>query len=673
MRRFSRHLLAAALCLVAARAPAQAPPLFLVPADDARLATMLLVAKGAHHPVVLFDPGDREQVDLYTTGWEGPVRCFQQPSTPAQVVELMKAAAGGPCTVVTDVVAFARTLWPEARTAVATSVSNYPDLLAAAAFAGATESALLPIDNTPPGSEPWNGWAIEKLFLMPAAAGWKTAAATMTPQVVEASAGVLMSELVERRRESSGAIVVANPNDRSGLFSPAGLSLLAPLLSAVHGAPLVLVSSSDPAAVEAETYAWIDRHGFHPTHVVLVGDELALRSHRVPDPVREGGGPEARGGGIEVRVELFSQIQHDLPQDFAVGRIVAESASQASIGLARRLHDRKGGPRPVVFLGNADEVFALGETISRTTVSELRNVGLAVEAHFREQITPALIRRALKETDLLVWEGHPRDLTLEESGGVAVERAPHLVVLQGCYTLDRSDPIILLEKGAQAIVATSAAIYSASGSAFARAFFDAILYDQADLGTAVRNARNFLLALTHLKRLRDHSDWRKTYRAALAFALWGDPTTRAPLQPGRPLRTPVQWSQQDDRLSLSIPSARLREVSVGTYRARIAPRAMVGGLLLRTDDTRTLKDLYLTVRSSPPEVRAVCPPGPEWDVVSLYAPRTRTLTVLARPDWRQLKVPARGRFEFTATKDGSPCAGRNATLPAEGETEEGVE
>jgi hypothetical protein len=675
MRRSACDLLAATLSLLVASAGAQAAPIFLVPADDARLAAMLLAAKGARHPVILFDPGDREQVDLYAASWDGPVRCFQQPSTPAPVVELMKATAGGPCTVVSDVIAFAQTLWPEAQTAIATAISDYPGLLVAAAFAGVTDSALLPVDDAPVDPERLNGWAIEKLFLMPAAASWKPAAAMMTPQVVEATAEVLMSELLQRRKESSSVIVVANPNDRSGLFSPAGLSLLAPLLSATHGAPLVLVGSSDPATVEAETYAWIDRHGLAPTHVILAGDELALRSHRIPDPVREAGGPEARGGGIEVRVELFSQIQHDLPQDFAVGRIVAESASQASIGLARQLHGRqKGSPKPVVFLGNADEVFALGETISRTTVSELRNVGLAVDAHFREQITPAVIRRALKQTDLLVWEGHPRDLTLEESGGIAVERAPRLVVLQGCYTFDRSDPLILLEKGTQAVVATSAAIYSASGSAFARAFFDAILYDEADLGTAVRNARNFLLALTHLKRARNHSDWHKTYRAALAFALWGDPTARAPVQPRRPGRTPVQWSQEDDRLTLSIPSARLREASVGTYRAHIAPRVMVGGLLLRTNDTRTLKDLYLSARTVPPELGTVCSPGPGWDVVSLYAPRTQTLTVLARPDWPRLDLPARGRFDFAMTSDQSGCKAPAPSPPAaEGEKEEGVE
>jgi hypothetical protein len=390
---------------------------------------------------------------------------------------------------------------------------------------------------------------------------------------------------------------------------------------------------------------------------MLVGDELALRSHRIADPVLAAGGPEARGGGVDVRVELFSQIQNDLPQDLAVGRIVAESAPQASVMLARQLHDEHApSNRPVIFLANADEVFALGETISRATVEELRNLSIPVKAYFRDEITPELTKKVLDQTDVLVWEGHPRDLTLEETGGVAAAKTPRLVVLQGCYTLDRSDPFILIEKGTQAIVATSSAIYSASGSAFARAFVDAIAYGDRDLGTAVRDARNYLLALTRLKRARGHADWPKTYRAALAFALWGDPTTHAPLTPGRQLQPPVQWARQAGSLSLSIPSGRLRESTVGHYHANPAPRAMLGGLLLRSGDAseRRLKELYFTTITQ--AEHAACSPGNGWDVVSLYAPRTQTLTVLARPDWDILKSQdPHGTFHFPLASEQSAC------------------
>jgi hypothetical protein len=248
-------------------------------------------------------------------------------------------------------------------------------------------------------------------------------------------------------------------------------------------------------------------------------------------------------------------------------------------------------------------------------------------------VTPAAIAEALQSADVLVWEGHVRDLALAAQGGVTVERAPPFVVLQGCSTLDRSDPFILLEHGTQALIATSAAIHSASGSAFARALFDSLVYDQDDLGTAVRDARNYLLALTELKRRRGYRDWTKTYRAALAFALWGDPTTPSPVGASRSKRPPVTWEVGDAQVLLTIPTQRLKRERVGRYVAQPLPRAMLGGLLLSDGDRpeRRLKELFYGAFVAPLGVTVACPPAPEWEVVSLYAPATHTLSVLARP------------------------------------------
>jgi hypothetical protein len=334
-----------------------------------------------------------------------------------------------------------------------------------------------------------------------------------------------------------------------------------------------------------------------------------------------------------VRVELFSELQQMRPQDYAVGRFVAEDAALGSMTLARQLTVGLGAAKRVVLLSNADQQFALGETISRTTASEMRNAGIKVRARYGDEVTPAAIQEALERANILLWEGHARDLTLEERGGVPAQRTPPLVILQGCYTLDRSDPFILLERGTQAIVATSAAIYSASGSAFARALVDALVYDGADLGTAVRNARNYLLALTELKQRRKHDDWPKTYRAALAFALWGDPTARPDLAVQTPKIAPAEWRLNGAALDLSIPKRRLDEASVGRYTAEPVPRAMLSGLILRDGNQRqrTIKELFFAVTQAPEHSTAACAPTGDWDVVSLYAPRTRTLSVLARP------------------------------------------
>jgi hypothetical protein len=369
------------------------------------------------------------------------------------------------------------------------------------------------------------------------------------------------------------------------------------------------------------------------------------------------GGPEARGGGTVIRAEVFSEIQNDAPQDFVVGRIVAEDAAIGSGLLARQLHDAGGAAsKPVRFLVNADSVFELGEVISRSTVHELQNLHIPVQAYYRGDVTADRIKKSLAEASLLVWEGHPRDLTLEQNGAADMEDAPDYVVLQGCYTFDRSDPFILIEKGTRAVVATSAAVYSAPGAAFTRALFDALLYENVDLGTAVRNARNYLLALARLQRDRGHKDWRKTFRAALAFALWGDPTLRLPLAPGKPKRAPVRWALRDSALSLEIPGDTLREAAAGQYRARPAPRAMLSGLVLPDGDERWVKELYFTATPSRNSTTAACAPEPGWDVVSLHARRSGTLFFLARPDWTLIHTPSHaGTFSFPLVADPRAC------------------
>ena len=51
-----------------------------------------------------------------------------------------------------------------------------------------------------------------------------------------------------------------------------------------------------------------------------------------------------------------------------------------------------------------------------------------------------------------------------------------------------------------------------------------------------------------------------------------------------------------------------------------------------------------------------CAPGSGWDVVSLYAPRTETLTVLARPDWKKIgQAPSRRPFAFPLAVDAPAC------------------
>ena len=669
---------------------------YLVPSADAVLSSMVTSAFALRDPVLLFDAEDHAAVRQAAAEWTGPRACFYRADTPPNAVALMESIAGRGCTRIDDLTAFARQLWPTPESVIAFPETDYESMLRAAALAPVVGAALWPVVD--PARTPLrvDGWQPKAWYV--SGRGWPG-----TSHSIDSMAAAL-----QLLRTTGGesfqppAVVIANPADRLGMFSPSRLSLIAPLVSAMHRAPLILVGDADPDAVERQVLQAIDDNDLGVGTIVLVGDELALRSHRIPDPVFEAGGPAARGGGKIVRVELFSEVQNDRPQDFAVGRIVADDTVHASLNLARRLH---GPPpshkRPVIFLANADKVFALGETISRTTVQDLQNVGVPVRTFYREEVTPEVSQQSLRQTDVLVWEGHPRDLTLEERGGVAVDTAPDVVVLQGCYTLDRSDPFILIEKGTQAIVATTAAVYSASGSALARALFDSLVNDRADLGTALRNARNYLLAIAHLKRERGHKDWRKSWRAAMAFALWGDPLMRLPLKAGKPTQAQAQWRLQepaarppsgprktaarpprsDDTaaLELDVPRARMRPIAVDDDRASIAPRARLSGILWRHpgEDRRWLRELYFSAitipeeatrtiseggspeptRGNSPEDIRVCPPDPQWGVTSLYAPRSRTLFVVALPEWEESnQKPGKQRVLFPLVSGANGCA-----------------
>lgn len=649
-------LLTAPGAVAAGRSPTSA---LLVSAQDRILAVLVLAAMGPSRPVLLFDSRFPGIVDRYKQeNRNNNLECLRRRDDLSETVTRMEQSVGAPCETVEGWLSLPAHLWPDAKSAIAASAQDDVWLLRAAAFAGATDSAVLVLDPAaPPPVEQLRSLALQTLYITPPVARWETVLSAAVPHTQRIShAEELTRELVTRLPNPPTVLVVANPADQRGTFSPSSLSLLAPLISAAHKAPLFLTERREAAAVEGEALAFLDATGLAPTHVILVGDELALRSHRVPDPVLAAGGPEARGGGTEVRVELFSAIHNNAPQDLIVGRIVAENPMAGSALLARRFHQQRREPAaPVHFLVNADSVFQLGEAISRTTVNDLRNAGISVKALYREEVSPKAIAKALATTDLLVWEGHPRDLTLKESGGIAVEEAPDYVFLQGCYTLDRSDPFILIENGTQAIVGTSAAVYSAPGSGFVRALFEELLYDSADLGTAVRNARNYLFAVARLQQERGHWEWRKTLRAALAFALWGDPTLRLPLSPGKPRLRSVQWSMGQNSLTLEIPDSRFEEVAVGRFRANPAPRAMLSGLVVREGEQLRVKDLYFTAARV--SARAACAPASGWDVVSLYAPRTGTLFFLARPDWTLVHSAGRsGTFSFPLVTDPEQCA-----------------
>ena len=109
---------------------------------------------------------------------------------------------------------------------------------------------------------------------------------------------------------------------------------------------------------------------------------------------------------------------------------------------------------------------------------------------------------------------------------------------------------------------------------------------------------------------------------------------------------------------MTIPQRPLPASAAGPYYADPVPRAMLGGLVLHETDAekrRRLKALFFATQPQPSPSTA-CAPSAAWDVVSLYAPLTRTLSVLARPEWDRMPAAGEhGTFSFPLVPEGGAC------------------
>jgi hypothetical protein len=427
-------------------------------------------------------------------------------------------------------------------------------------------------------------------------------------------------------------LVIAAPADAAGPFSPPRLSLAAVPYAVGRGAALAFAGAgAGGGRTPEEATAALEALGRGPFDAVtLVGDSLAL-------PLRETADVDQLARGVaRPRVHKVPAFVDPagLAADRAVGRLAALDVFDLSRWVARLVHP-PAGPASALLFANADDKFLLGEAISGATARELQNAGVNVDAYYRDAITPARIRSELPRHSLVIWEGHPRDLTLDDDALPAPEVGlpPATFFLQGCYTLDRSDPYVLVERGADAVIGTYMAVYSASGSAFAKAFLDGQLYRGETAGEALASARNYLLATVELRRRRGHDDWRKSLRAATSFDLWGDPTAPPELRPERPKVPPVRAELSGDRLVVRVPPRRLPPSTGGTYLADVRPNGQLSALNRKRKygPERRLVELYFAeVRVPPalgpaPVVEGPYDPGLfAW----VFAPRTRTLSLV---------------------------------------------
>ncbi|MBN1806210.1 MAG: hypothetical protein JW837_13260 [Sedimentisphaerales bacterium] len=175
-----------------------------------------------------------------------------------------------------------------------------------------------------------------------------------------------------------------------------------------------------------------------------------------------------------------------------------------------------------------------------------------------------------------------------------LEAAP-LVIIQSCHSLEDS-VLDILTCGAIGAIGSKTNIHSASGSSFIKAFCDGILYRDDNIGEAMRDAKNYLLSVSSLKKARGHSQYVKVERVAYGFQLWGDPELRVypDLKNNRKTRPVSGTFVRPNKITVKIPNKRLATSRTEKYFLRMFPGSEAAGILKKIKDKeiRRVAPLY---------------------------------------------------------------------------------
>jgi hypothetical protein len=202
-----------------------------------------------------------------------------------------------------------------------------------------------------------------------------------------------------------------------------------------------------------------------------------------------------------------------------------------------------------------------------------------------------------------LWEGHHNTLIKDYAFPTWTEPLPpSMVFIQSCLALTEAKVQPLLQRGSIGVVGSSTRIYSASGGAFALAFFDALVYEDQTLGGALRQAKNFLQAYALLKEKRLGKQAKLSganLRTSWAFTLWGDPTLKLP----RPKHSgealaPVRHQVHGDTIIVELPTTAYPKVVSGKFQTQMRPNARLAGLIRKdgiTDDRHFVPFVFAEV------------------------------------------------------------------------------
>ena len=378
-------------------------------------------------------------------------------------------------------------------------------------------------------------------------------------------------------------LVIANPSDvRDG--RPA-MSTLAPYIALRHGAALLLTDECG-SNVRSLVRAALAHEGLRKVEsVIFVADLVSIPMEHRPNPI-----PADKDSVIEMEPVTPSGAE---PYTFATGRLFHEDPAVVLLMLARaELLRAKTTPPRALVASDPSGSLALLDVFSRNTAMELRNAGYETNAVFGKEVSGDDLRKQMPDHDIFLWEGHHNTLIRDWSFPSWNEPLPpSLVFLQSCLALKEAKALPQLSRGAVAVIGSSTRLYSASGGAYALAYFDALLYEHQSLGGSLRQAKNFLLAYTLLKEKRLGKDAQRTganLRAAWAFTLWGDPTLHLPpVGPPEGALPQVRHHVNGNTIVLETPAETHGPITSTKYQADMLPNARLAGLIRREKDEDT--------------------------------------------------------------------------------------
>lgn len=201
---------------------------------------------------------------------------------------------------------------------------------------------------------------------------------------------------------------------------------LAPYVSMIRDAPVVLAASADAAEAESGFQAFVAQHRLRPRSAMILADTFSIGEHIVELRKREAPalssdlGTEAEVDTLLVSVDPLVVPQPGRALSVAVGRIPFHSLPEAACFLVRGFARERllaGQKARTVMIANPNRQYGslpLCETVSRATANEIKNARLKVTEFYGVPTTHPEVRDALVEATCIIYEGHLGDQGLFE-------------------------------------------------------------------------------------------------------------------------------------------------------------------------------------------------------------------------------------------------------------------